>query len=385
MFTRLLRLPPRRSALLLGPRQTGKSTLVSAALPKASLTIDLLRHDEFLKYSKNPSLLGREVEEQARRGIKAVFIDEVQKVPALLDEVHRLIEKLGVRFVLTGSSARKLRRGAANLLGGRAVRLSMHPLTAAEMGAAFDLDRTLRFGSLPPVAAGSPENARSLLRGYADTYLREEVQAESIVRNLGGFARFLDVAAARSGEILNASAVARDAGLATRTVQEYFQILEDTLIGYRLEAWRRSIRSRLVAHPRFLLFDAGVTNALNHRLGASIDSSQRGRLFEQWLVLECRRHIDYAQSEARLYFWRSNHGAEVDLLVERHGRLLAAVEARTARQIGGKDVSGLRAFADENPDVPRYVVTPEALPHRRDDGILVTNWADFIEQFRSWL
>lgn len=337
-----------------------------------------------LRYSKDPSLLGREVVEQARKGLRVVFIDEVQKVPALLDEVHRLIEALPVRFILTGSSARKLHRGGANLLAGRATRLAMHPLTSKELGDEFRLDRALRFGTLPAVATGSDAHARDLLRTYADTYLREEIQAESIVRNLGGFARFLDVVAAQSGELLNAAGVARDAGLSARTVIEYFQILEDTLIGFRLEAWRKSARKRLVAHSRFHFFDTGVTNALNHRLTAGLDSELRGRLFEQWLVLECRRRIDYAGSEARLFFWRTNHGAEVDLLVERHGKLVAAIECKTSRRIGGGDLSGLRSFAEEHPTVPRFIVTPDASPHRLEET-LVTNHGEFFAQFEGWI
>ncbi|MFO0874042.1 MAG: ATP-binding protein [Phycisphaerales bacterium] len=384
MLQRSLRLPPRGSVLILGPRQTGKSTFVKMSLPAKSWSVDLLRHDDYLKYSKSPSTLALEVEERARRGIRVVFVDEVQKVPALLDEVHSLVERLPVRFVLTGSSARKLRRGGANLLAGRAAIMHMHPLTSREMADSFDLERVLRLGSLPPVVAGNDQHARELLRSYADTYLREEIRAESLVRNLGGFARFLDVAAAQSGELLNVSAVARDAGVAARTVQEYFQILEDTLIGVRLQAWRRSIRARLVAHSRFYFFDTGVTNALNHRLTASIDSAARGRLFEQWLVLECQRLIDYARSEARLFFWRTNHGAEVDLLVERHGKLVAAVEAKTSRRIVGADLSGLRSFATENPGVPRFVVTPDAQPHRLE-GVLVTNWKDFLRAFQAML
>lgn len=382
MLQRSIRLPPRGSVLILGPRQTGKSTFVKMSLPVKSWSIDLLRHDDYLKYSKSPSTLGLEVEERARRGVRVVFIDEVQKVPALLDEIHSLVERLPVRFVLTGSSARRLRRGGANLLAGRAALMHMHPLTAHEIGDSFDLERVLRLGSLPPVVTSSDSRARELLRTYADTYLREEVQAESLVRNLGGFARFLDVAAAQSGELLNVSAVSRDAGVAARTVQEYFQILEDTLIGFRLQAWRRSVRARLVAHSRFYFFDTGVTNALNHRLTAAVDRAARGRLFEQWLVLECRRLIDHARSETQLSFWRTNHGAEVDLLVERHGKLVAAIEVKTALRVAGADLSGLHAFAAENPGVPRFVVTPDATPHRLQ-GVLVTNWREFFQAFRK--
>jgi len=384
MFSRVLELPRRRSALLLGPRQTGKSTLVRAQLPPDAWTVDLLRHDEYLRYSKEPAGFRLAVEERQRRGTKVVFVDEVQKVPALLDEVHGLIERGGVRFVLTGSSARKLRRGGANLLAGRAVSLRLHPLVVAEHGDRFDLERALRIGALPAVVAASDADARAILRDYAETYLREEILAEAIVRNLGGFARFLDVAAAQCGEVVNHAGVARDCGVSVRTVGDYYQVLEDTLLGFRLEAYRRSVRKRLVAHPRFFLFDTGVTNALNRRLTADLDPVTRGRLFEQWLVLECRRLADYAASEAQLFFWRTNHGAEVDLLVEKHGRLLAAVEVKAGRRVTGADIEGLRSFADDHPGVPRFVVTPSAEPHRLED-VLVTSWGDFLAHFREWL
>ena len=187
------------------------------------------------------------------------------------------------------------------------------------------------------------------------------------MRNLGGFARFLDIVAAENGGIVNASAVARDASLAVRTVQEYYQILEDTLIGYRLEPWRRSPRARLVAHPRFYLFDTGVTNALTGRLGAPPDPVWRGRLFEQWIVLECLRLLDYRQAEARLYYWRTNNGAEVDLLIERHGRLRLAVEIKAKRRVAGADLSGLRSFAEAHPRVRRVVVADVAETYRLGD------------------
>jgi predicted AAA+ superfamily ATPase len=262
--------------------------------------------------------------------------------------------------------------------------LNLHPLVVPEHGERFDLERALRLGALPAVVAAEDEDSRELLRSYAETYLREEVQAEALVRNLGGFARFLDVAAAQCGELLNSSAVARDAALSARTVREYFQILEDTLLGFSLEAYRKGVRKRLVGHPRFYLFDTGVTNALNRRLTGSLEPATRGRLFEQWLVLECRRRIDYARSEARLFFWRTNHGAEVDLLVEKHGRLLGAIEIKSTRTVAGADLGGLRSFADEHPKVPRFVVTPAAEPHRQG-GTLVTNWRDFLGSFQGWL
>jgi len=363
MFPRLCSLPPKKSVLLLGPRQTGKSTLVRATVEAEAWSVDLLQQEVALRYAKDPAAFRREAEEQIRRGVRTVVVDEVQRVPLLLDEIHRLIEKeKKVRFVLTGSSARKIRRGGANLLAGRAVLRHLFPLTAKEQGSHFDLDHNLRFGSLPTVIDASSEDAEDFLAAYANVYLREEIQAESLVRNLGGFARFLDVAAAQCGEILNASSVGRDAMLATRTVQEYYQILEDTLLGFRLEAWRKSVRARMVVHPKFYLFDTGITNAINRRLTASLDPSARGRLFEQWVVVECGRLLSYAQSEARLYYWRTNHGAEVDLLFEKHGRLVFAAEIKAKTRVATADLTGLRSFAEAHPQVPCYVVAlvPEA-------------------------
>lgn len=320
--------------------------------------IDLLREDVELRYTKEPGQFGLEVERQIASGCRLIFVDEVQKAPGILGEVHRLIEEHGVRFLMTGSSARKLRRGGANLLGGRASIRHLHPLTLGEQGTAFDLERTLRFGSLPAVVTGDDDSGIELLRAYANTYLREEIQAEAIVRNLGGFARFLDVVAAQCGELLNFSAVGRDAMLATRTVQEYYQVLEDTLLGLRLESWKASPRARLVAHPKFYLFDTGVTNAINRRLAEPPDPVTRGRLFEQFIVLESHRLLDYAQSEAQLFFWRTHNGAEVDLLVEKHGKIRLAVEVKSGRMIRGSDVAGLRSFAEAHPTAPRVVVAP---------------------------
>lgn len=384
MFKRLLRLPARGSCLLLGPRQTGKSTLVQSVVPDGTWTVDLLRHDVFLRYTKAPAQFRQEAEDRIRRGTTVIFIDEVQRIPALLDEIHGLIERTKARFFLTGSSARKLRRGGANLLAGRAATRHLHPLTAAEVGESFDLGRALRFGSLPPVVTNDDDGARELLSAYAETYLREEVQAEGIVRNLGGFARFLDVAAAQSGDLLDATAVASDAGVAARTVREYYQILEDTLIGFRLEPWRKSPRARLIAHPRFYLYDTGVTNALTRRLRGEIDTKLRGRLFEQWVVTEALRLVDYSFPETRLFFWRTHHGAEVDLLLERHGKLRLAVEIKARETIRGADLTGLRSFAEAHPGIPRVVVSLAPEPFRVD-GIDILPWARFVAELGAWL
>jgi len=384
MISRSLQFPPRSSCLLLGPRQTGKSTLVRSVLPADAWVVDLLHHDAFLRYSKEPAQFRLEAEARIRAGARTIFVDEVQRVPELLDEVHGLIERHRVRFLLTGSSARKLKRRGTNLLAGRAVTRRLHPLTLAEQGESFDLERTLRLGSLPAVITSPEREAIDLLRTYAQTYLREEVQAESLVRNLGGFARFLDVAAGQSGELLNYSAVGRGASLATRTVQEYYHILEDTLIGCRLDPWRKSPRARLVGHPRFYLFDTGVTNALNRRLTARPDPQLEGRLFEQWIVLEVARAIDYAESEARPFFWRTHVGAEVDLLIEKHGRLVLAVEIKSAKRVSGADLSGLRSFGEAHPGTPRLVVAQVPEEHRLGD-ISIIPYGDFLRRLGEWL
>jgi predicted AAA+ superfamily ATPase len=366
-FVRTLRLPADRSVLLLGPRQTGKSTLVRGALESGAFAIDLLEHDTFLRYAKEPGRFRAEAEAKIARGARTVFVDEVQKIPALLDEAHALIERHRVRMLLTGSSARKLKRGASNLLGGRARVAHLHPLTHAELGRAFSLERVLRLGSLPAVCTETDEAAIDLLRSYADTYLREEIQAEALVRNIGSFARFLDVAAAQVGEPVNFTAVSRDVGAAARTVQEYYQVLEDTLLGFRLEPWRKSPRARMVGHPRFYFFDTGVVNALRRRITAEPDPEWRGRLFEQWVIGETRRVLDYRRSEARLWFFRTHNGAEVDLLLEKHDRLQLAIEIKSGRRIAGADLSGLRSFREAHPSVPALVVAPCREPYRVAD------------------
>ena len=298
--------------------------------------------------------------------------------------MHGLIEETGARFWMTGSSARKLRRGQANLLAGRAITRRLHPLTAAEMGPAFDLERALRLGTLPPLLHLDDTQATDLLRSYADTYLREEIQAEALVRNLGGFARFLDVVAAQDGELLNVSAIARDAAVASRTVQEYVQVLVDTLVAFRLEPWTRGIRSRPVRHPKLYLFDTGVGNALRARLGAALTPANRGRLFERWLVSEILRLLDYGFPEARAYFWRTNHGAEVDLLIEQHGRLRVAIELKCRDHISGADLSGLRSFAKGWPDVPLVVAC--TAPRRSTlHGVAVLPYAELLSGLGEWL
>jgi predicted AAA+ superfamily ATPase len=378
MVNRIISLP-KASFFLFGPRQTGKSTHIRSILDRYSWTVDLLESDVFLRYARSPELFRHEAEHRIRNEkTRTIFVDEVQRLPQLLNEVHLLMEKFPCRFILTGSSARRLRRGGTNLLAGRARERHLFPFVLSEVADEFDLEDALRFGTLPPVFGRPTREKIDILQAYANTYLREEIQQEGIVRNLGGFSRFLDVAAAQSGELVNFSAFGRECRLPTRTVQSYYEILEDTLVGFRLEPWIKSSRKRLVAHPRFYLFDTGVTNAVNGRLRAPPDPMLRGRLFEQFIILEVSRMISYLGSETRMFFWRTNTGAEVDLLLEKHGALRAAIEIKASGYIAGADFSGLRSFHAERPRVPLSVVCNAAEPYETD-GVSVVPWRRFLE------
>lgn len=364
---------PKRSFFLLGPRQVGKSTLLDTL--DARLSVDLLNPETRLEYIRRPSLLAeraRAVPENA-----TIVIDEVQRAPDLLDVVQQLMrERPRQRFVLSGSSARKLRRGAANLLGGRASVVALHPLTCREMGRTFDLGRVLALGTLPPVhnelERGDQASAREVLRAYAVTYMTEEVHAEALVRNLQGFQSFLEVAAAQFAEQVNLSAVARDCGVSYATVRDYYAILEDTMLGFTLRPFVKGVRKRMTHWPRFYFFDNGVLRALQHTLGAEPTPLERGRLFEQWFVQEVRRLSDYAGLELGLSFWRTSHGAEVDLLVERHGKLVAAIECKHKTVIGSADLTGLRSLRDSFPKVPCYVVAPVRHAQQLDFALVVS-------------
>ena len=383
MIERIVGLPPERSFFLFGPRQTGKSSLISARFGSDAWTVNLLHGEEYARYAKHPSQYRLDAKDKAKSGILKFILDEVQRVPGLLNEIHALIEQYPDRqFIMLGSSARKLKRGGANLLGGRAVQRHLHPFTFRELGENFNLDTALRFGTLPPLLGLDEADRQDLLRTYAETYLREEIQMEGIVRNLGGFYRFLEVAGSAVGELLNFSNIARECQLPVRTVQSYYEILEDTLIGFRLLPWLKSDRKRLVAHPKFFIFDTGVTNALNRRLAAPPDPRLFGRLFEQFLVLEVHRAIQYTSSDARCFFWRTNTGAEVDLLLERHGSLVAAFEFKSAQEVSGTDFSGLRSFRSDNPDVPLFVVYRGPHPYTTD-GIRVIPWQQFLEELTT--
>ncbi|MBM4278486.1 MAG: ATP-binding protein [Deltaproteobacteria bacterium] len=385
MIKRWVKLPEKTSFFLFGPRQTGKSTLIGETLEGDVWTVNLLLNEPFTKYSKYPELFRKEALPKIdKEQVKIIFIDEIQKVPSLLNEIQFLMDQKKVQFIMTGSSARKLRKGGANLLGGRAVERFLFPFIFFEIEKSFGLDDLLRFGSLPAVYGRSEQEKMDLLAAYTNTYLREEIQAEGIVRNLGGFSRFLDVAASQFGELVSFSNIGRECHLPTRTVQSYYEILEDTLIGLRLDPWRKSLRKRLSGHPKFYLFDLGVTNAINRHLSALPDHVLRGRLFEQFIILETHRVLKYIRSEARIYYWRTNTGAEIDLVIEKQGKLCAAIEIKAKREVGGNDFSGFRSFCADNPNVPCFLVCEVDEPYE-ERAIEVLPWSNFLQRLPDFL
>lgn len=379
MVDRDVKLPADRSFFLFGPRQSGKTTLINSIFNGKVYKINLLMSDQFFKYSKDPSLLRREVLEK-KKNIKHVFIDEIQRVPELLNEVQYLIDGTSLHFIMSGSSARKLKRGYANLLGGRAVQRFLFPFMWREVSKNVPLMHFLRFGSLPPVFLAEKEADKiDLLNAYVDIYLREEIQAEGIVRQIGAFSRFLDMAASQFGEIVNYSAVARECQQAVMTVKTYYEILVDTLIGFRLEPWRKSLRKRLSGHPKFYLFDNGVTNIINRYDHAISDHYLLGRLFEQFIVIETMKWIKMSQEMINLYYWRTNTGAEVDLLMERSGKITGAYEIKWSKTITTSQITGLKSFQEDYPNVPCYVVCNTDEPYRLGN-ILIMNWSQFLKE-----
>ncbi len=381
MYKRIINPTKAKSWFLFGPRQTGKSTLVKALLQPKDLYIDLLPQRNFLNYVKNPGRVREEILAHMKQHKNPLcVINEIQKIPALLDEVHELIESEGIRFILTGSSARKLRRGGANLLAGRAYTYQLYPLIFGELGENFDLERALIKGCLPVLWNENLEDHREFLRSYTETYLKEEIAAEGLVRNIGPFSQFLDIAAANDGETVNFSNIARECSVSVKTVQQYFQILEDTFLAHRISAWQRSFRKRLVSHPRYYFFDPGVTNALAHTLEEQLNPQIRGRRFEQFVICQIKAYLHYGKQDCQLYYWRTHHGAEVDLLICRGNRILCAVEIKSARNISKENLEGVRRFIDDQPKVPVFVLGHNQTRRQLDREITVMDWNDFITE-----
>lgn len=379
MFHRKLPLPApgEETFFLWGPRQTGKSTLLKERYPEARW-LDLLKADEFRRYSDNPELLRQEIILDGPPPGNQIVIDEVQKIPALLDEVHWLIENSGVKFALCGSSARKVRHGAANLLGGRALRFELHGLTAAELGDAFDLTQVLNHGYLPRMVEVARPTQR--LDAYIADYLKEEIAAEGLVRNLPVFSGFLAAAALTDGEIVNFSNVAADCGVSSHTAKSHFEILEDTLLGRWLPAYRKRPKRRLVTAPKFYFADVGIVNRLAKRGALAPGSELYGKAFENWVFHELTAHLAYREIDADLAYWRLAGGTEVDFVL---GDMALAIEAKASEKIVARHLKGLRSLAQEHPNVGRRVVVClEPRPRRTEEGIDVLPAEEFVH--RLW-
>lgn len=336
-------LPKGISAFLLGPRGTGKSTWVASLLPDA-LRVDLLKESTFADLSGHADRLEAMADAVAA---KTILVDEVQKLPSILDEVHRLIETRHFRFVLTGSSARKLKRAGANLLGGRARTLTMHPFTATELGRSFDLAHAIRYGMLPTVWFS--KDPKDYLKSYVGTYLREEVQQEALVRNVSSFSRFLEAASFSQGQVLNVQAVAADCGMSRKTVESHFDLVDDLLLSIRLPVFRRRAKRKLTAHPKFYFFDAGVYRALRPR--GPLDSAEDvdGVAIETLVLQSLRAENANRGLGYDLHFWRTHDGNEVDFILYGE-RGLHAIEVKRTPRFREEDISSLRRFCADYPE-----------------------------------
>ncbi len=365
-----LNLPENKSAFLWGPRKVGKTFWINHNL-KNILLIDFLKTDVFAEYASRPSLLRER--HQDYKGL--IVIDEVQKIPAILDEVHWLIENSGISFLLTGSSARKLKRGHSNLLGGRAWRRVMLPLSLVEVSG-FDLEKIMISGLLPPHFL-SPSPIEDL-RAYIFDYLKEEIAQEGLIQNLPAFSEFLRVAAITSSELINYVNIARDTGVSHKVVRTYFDILEDTYIGFRIQPWGKSKDRRMITTEKFYLFDVGVTNYLAKRKPA-LKTMEFGKSFEQYILMELRAYITYKNPDVPIYFWRTSTGQEVDFIL---GDKELAIEIKGSDRVHEGDLRFLKALKEDGPVKNCVLVCLEKEP-RTVAGIKIISWKLFIENLWS--
>jgi predicted AAA+ superfamily ATPase len=377
MLNRILT-SPRQSFFLMGPRGSGKSTWLRAAFP-AAWVIDLLSEEKYQRLLSHPGLFADEV--RALKPGTWVVVDEIQRLPGLLNEVHRFIEEKRLRFVLCGSSARKLKRAGVNLLAGRALSRSMHPFLPEELGGQFDLDQALQFGLLP-IVWDSYAKAETLA-AYTQYYLKEEIQAEALVRSLPGFARFLPVAALCHGQTVNVSTIARDAGVARTTVSSYLEILEETLLCFRIPAYEARLRVRERKHPKWYWCDPGLVRAMKRSFGAVVPE-ERGALFEGLVAQAIRAYRDYRGICDKVCYWASTTGAanEVDFLLDQ-GRHFVAIEAKSGGSFTESWCKGLRAAASLKGLKRRLVVCPRGPALKTRDGIEVLPFQDFADLLAS--
>ncbi len=360
------------SIFLFGARQTGKSTFLHQAFAD-SLYIDLLDTDLKSRFSRRPSLLYEMLSDKKEGTI--VVIDEIPEVPSLLNEVHRLISEKGIVFVLCGSSARKLKRKGYNTLGGRAYPVYLFPFVSAEISD-FDLQHAINYGMLPPHYLA--KNPQRRLSAYIDIYLKEEIKEEALVRNLKSFQRFLEVAALTNGEMVNYNNIAQDCGVSANTASAYFDILEDTLLGFRVPAYTQTQKRRLVQAPRFYYFDVGIVNHLLHRKNLTRGTAEYGHAFEHLVMQELRAWLSYNGNGEALSYWRTYLGQEVDAVI---GDARIAIEIKSVEEVLPRHLKGLKAFAVDYPESRRMIVSLDPIS-RKMDGIECLYVFDFFK--RLW-
>jgi len=369
---RVLDLPSllqKKSHFLFGPRQTGKTSLIGHSL-KGVRSYDLLDTSVYLALSQNPSRISQELDPQD----KIVVVDEIQRLPVLLNEIHRLIEERSIRFLLTGSSARKLRRGGVNLLGGRARTKYMHPLTYRELGNQFDLLKAIRRGLLPSIYLS--DDPRADLQAYTGSYLQQEIVAEGMTRNIPAFSRFLKVAALCNGTVVNFTNVSNDAQVPRTTVYEYFEILKDTLLLHELPAWGKSKKRKPLVSSKYYFFDVGVVATLQGREFRQ-GTPEFGEAFETYLMHELISYTDYISGDP-LSYWRSTSGFEVDFILGDH----TAIEVKAKENLSTQDLKPLRALAEEK-NLKRYLCV-SLEPRRRNLGNLtLLPFREFLEALWS--
>ena len=371
-FLQLQLLLSEKSHFLLGPRAIGKTSLIRSQLINSAIIIDLLRTDTYLLLQSKPWELENIIMAQISGEKKFVVIDEIQKIPHLLNEVHRLIEEKGITFLLTGSSARKLRKSGVNLLAGRAWHAELMPLTSQELKH-LNLEKYLLYGGLPQVITSN--NPEAELDAYVGIYLKEEIQAEAFVRKLQSFAAFLRIAALSNGTMLNFAKISSDIGVPASTVREYYKILEDTLLGYLLPAWNKTQKRKAISTAKFYFFDIGVCNAISGIKSINKESEQYGKAFEHFIAMELRAYIAYTRKKIPLSYWQSVYKYEVDFIFNDK----IAIEVKSSSNITNKHLKGLKILQEENL-CDKYFLVCFDNNHRIDGNIEIIHWQTFLSK-----